>query len=46
MTSVTEQQPSIETTRLMLRALIPADAKSVQQLAGDAYIAAMTAVEV
>lgn len=42
MTSVTEQQSSIDTARLTLRALIPADARTVQRLAGDAHIAAMT----
>ena len=35
-------QPSIATTRLALRALTMQDAKTVQRLAGDAHIAAMT----
>ena len=36
------RQPSIDTPRLQLRALANTDAKTVQHLAGDAHIAAMT----
>lgn len=36
------EQPSIVTSRLHLRALVNTDAKTVQRLAGDAHIAAMT----